>query len=498
MNTSKQIKLGAVISYIAIGFNVLSGLIYTPWMIQTIGQDQYALYALALSIINIFLMDFGIGSAVTRFLSKFYAENKQEEANQFMGIVYKVYIGIAAIIAVALFVFYFLIDTIYPKLTPSEISVFKVLYVIVACYSVISFPCMSFQGVLMANEKFIAVKLCNLGQKVLSVAMIVIFLISGQGVFALVFVHAVSNLVFHIVRYLIIKSKTKQKTYLRQWDGAQAKSLFGYSAWVTIMSIAQRCIFNIMPSLIAALVGSIEVTLFSLAATLEGYVFLFADAVNGMFMPKISRILATDTPGDSLNALMCKVGKFHVYTMGLLIVGFAGIGRQFIELWLGPGNEIVYYCALLLIVPSLIDVPQQVAKTSLLALNIMKEQAVIYLIMAAVNIALSVILIPWLGAIGAAVAICVAYLIRTLLFNLLYGKKLPIRLSGYFKGCYLKWSVPAILAVLAGLILTSVFKNVTIWSFLLSGFSTVAIYAVAALLMGEMDLRKIKNRLLSR
>lgn len=67
MNSSKQIKLGALISYFAIAFNIVAGLIYTPWMISKIGQSNYGLYTLATSVISMFVMDFGMGAAVTRF-----------------------------------------------------------------------------------------------------------------------------------------------------------------------------------------------------------------------------------------------------------------------------------------------------------------------------------------------------------------------------------------------------------------------------------------------
>ena len=41
-----QIKQGAIISYIAIFFNIAAGLIYTPWMVGQIGVSDYGLYAL--------------------------------------------------------------------------------------------------------------------------------------------------------------------------------------------------------------------------------------------------------------------------------------------------------------------------------------------------------------------------------------------------------------------------------------------------------------------
>ena len=52
MNSSKQIKLGALMSYFAIAFNMIAGLIYTPWMISEIGSSNYGLYTLATSLIT--------------------------------------------------------------------------------------------------------------------------------------------------------------------------------------------------------------------------------------------------------------------------------------------------------------------------------------------------------------------------------------------------------------------------------------------------------------
>ena len=39
-----QIKTGAIISYVALFLNIVIGLLYTPWMINTIGKADYGLY----------------------------------------------------------------------------------------------------------------------------------------------------------------------------------------------------------------------------------------------------------------------------------------------------------------------------------------------------------------------------------------------------------------------------------------------------------------------
>lgn len=475
---NKQITFGAFISYLAIAFNILSGFLYTPWMIRTIGDEQYALYTLALSVINVFLLDFGIGSAVTKFLSNYFARGQYDEANRFLGIVYKVFIAISFAIAVVLTVFYFFIDTVYSKLTPDEISVFKTLFIIVSVYSVLSFPFTTFNGVLMSNERFIEVKLCNLGQKVFSVALIVYLLLTGGSVYSLVAVHAVSNLIFITVKYFLIRAKTTQRAVMSAWDKPIAKSLFGYSAWYTLMNLAHRCVFNIMPTLIAATIGSLPVTLFAIAATLEGYVYTFADAVNGMFMPRVSKILTLESPREKLTSLMIKIGRFHVFTIGLMFIGFVCIGREFMLLWMGDGYDMVYVCAAILILPSLVSVPQQVARTALLALDIVKEQSIIYTAMAVINIILSLALLPVFGVVGAAVAVCVSYFIRTVGMNVLYNKKLPIDLKMYFKSTYLRWSAVAAITLAVGIPLGIFAPDLGWIGLLLKSLAVAVIYSV--------------------
>ena len=67
MSSSKQIKEGAFLSYFSIGVNILSGLLYTPWMVNQIGQSNYGLYTLAHSLISLLLVDFGLSSATARY-----------------------------------------------------------------------------------------------------------------------------------------------------------------------------------------------------------------------------------------------------------------------------------------------------------------------------------------------------------------------------------------------------------------------------------------------
>lgn len=49
--------------------------------------------------------------------------------------------------------------------------------------------------------------------------------------------------------------------------------------------------------------GSVGVAVFGLATTVEGYVYTFSTAINGMFMPRISRIISDGKREEELMPL---------------------------------------------------------------------------------------------------------------------------------------------------------------------------------------------------
>ncbi len=441
MNSSKQIKLGAIISYFTIAFNIVAGLIYTPWMIDQIGKSNYGLYTLATSLITMFLVDFGMSAAVTRFVSKFNAEGNQQKANNFLGIVYKLYLSIDAIILVALVVVFFFIEVLYTKLTPSELEIFKKLYVIVGLFSLISFPFTNLNGILTAYEQFVGLKICDLFNKVFVIVTIVLALSTGHGIYALVLLNAISGLITILLKYIVIKRKTSVKIQWRYFNKTMLKDIFGFSLWTTVGSLAQRLIFNITPSIIAvvSITGSAGVAIFGLASTIEGYVYTIATAINGMFMARITKIIHDGKKDTALLPLMVRVGRIQCMIIGILVVCFITLGENFIiHVWNKPDFSESYLCAVLLIIPSFFYLPMQIAHTTLIVENKVKLQAYVFLIMGVVNVCCSLLLSKHFGAIGASVSIFIAYMVRTILMSIIYWKVLKMDLITFSKETYLK------------------------------------------------------------
>jgi len=447
--------MGALISYFTIAFNIVAGLIYTPWMISKIGNSNYGLYTLTTSLITMLMVDFGMSAAVSRFVSKYRAEGDQQAIDRFLGVVYKLYIAIAAGVFLILLVLYFFLNGIYDNLTAEELATFKSLYVVVGLYSVISFPFINLNGILTAHERFVELKLADLFHKVFIIVAMVICLLIGQGVFALVLVNAASGLLTIAVKLYFIKRKTKVKVQFGYRDRNMLKEIFTFSAWTTISSLAQRLIFNITPSIIAAvsITGTLGVAVFGVATTIEGYVYTFATAINGMFMPRIAKIVHDGKKQEQLVPLLHRIGRLQCMLIGVLVVGFAAFGESFVaDIWKKPDLVQSYGCAVLLIVPSFFYLPLQIAKTTLIVENKVKLQAKVYLLMCLLNVGLSAVLSRYYGAIGAAIAIFAAYMIRNVLMIVIYHRVLRLNMLHFFKEVYLKLTPQLLITLAIGLL----------------------------------------------
>ena len=443
-----QIKVGAALSYAAVIFNTAAGLLYTPWMVSCIGADDYGLYTLALSVINFFLLDFGLSDSVSRFLSKYYAEGCEDLVSGFLGMTYKLYLAITAVIAVALVVVFFNIDAIYTGLTAEQLPVFRVLFVVISLYSVVSFPFTPLNGVLISNERFVALNACNLIQKIVTVGLIVVALLLDWGVYALVVVNAFVSVVMTVCKLVIVRVRTEAQADFSYWRADQAKELIGFSAWVTVTQVCSRLIFAVMPSIIAMTADTAEVALFGLVSSLEGYVYTVASALSGMFMPKVSRSLAGADEG--LQRMMTRVGRIQLYIVGFISVCFAALGGRFSACWMGPGYDALWPCALLLILPSVVELPQLIGVTAITASGNVRARGLVYVGTALINMALGVALTRFVGALGACVSICVAYFFRTFGENVIYRSRLGIRLGAFFRETFGRWAVAGAVTLAVG------------------------------------------------
>ncbi len=485
IDSKKQIKIGAILSYVAIVFNIVMGLVYTPWMIEKVGKSQYGLYTLATSLITFFVMDFGLSAATARYVAKYKAEENQQQVNNFLGAIYKIYAIIDLILFVVLTIIFIFIESIYVELTPQELSQFKVVYLISASFTLVNLPFITLNGILTAYEKFIQLKIADLLYKVVLVGLTIVGLLMGWGLYALVSVHAISGILIIIFKFSVIKVTTPVKVNLKYSDKKLYKEIVIFSLWVAVSALAQRLIFVITPSILGIVASSTAIAVFGIVTLVEGYSYTVTTAINGMFMPKISKIYLDEKPQEKLMPLMLKVGKFQFAVNGLIIVGFAVLGKSFINLWLNGDStfDSAYWGILLVIVPGLFYNPLQVANTALTVAGRVKEQALYSIAYGAINVILSFILASKFGVLGACVSIFVAYMVRAIIYHVMHQRILRLNIWYFIRKCYIRMMPSIIISLAIGFAINYFISDVGYIRFFIKCIIVASIYLLATLFL---------------
>ena len=436
MSANSQIAKGAIISYVAIFLNITITFFYTPWMIRQIGMSDYGLYSLVGTFIFYFIIDFGLSGAITRFIAKYRAERNQRQVEKMLGLTTKVYLGIDAVILLVLFVCYFFLKDIFTGLTPEEIDKLRGLYVVAGFFSVISFVWHPMNGAMMAYEYFVENKLVDMCHKVGTVLLIVLALMFNGGVYELVFITGAVGFLSSLLKFIIFKRKSHIQINWQYSNHAELKNLMGFSMWVFLTSMAQRFRLTMMPTILGILTNSTEISIFALGMTIEAMIYTLSSALNGLFLPKVTRMIHNQEGSRALTDLMIRVGRLQLYIIALILCGFWMAGRPFLQLWVGENFTMSYYVVILLNVTNIVSLTQHIAGDVVYAENKVRFTATLTIVSSALSLVGSVILAPRYGAVGCAASFCLAMTVNLVWLNVFYKKNLNIEVGRFFRECH--------------------------------------------------------------
>ena len=438
-----QIKKGAIISYVSVFLNLILLFFYTPWMIKKIGVSDYGLYSLAISFIAYFVMDFGLSGTITRFIAKYRAEGNLQKIENMLGLTTKAYLAIDTVIFLVLLICYLFITEIFKGLTPEELEKFKVLFVIAGTFSVLSFVFKPMHGTMMAFEYFVEEKTLSLMNKWLTAFLVIIALWLDFGVYALVFIHGCMGFIISWAKYAIFRYKSKIRINWTYFDKAELKSVLSFSVWVFLITLAQRMRLSLSPTILGIVADTTEISRFSMAFSIEGMVWIIAGALNGLFLPKVSRMLHKGQRED-ITDLMIKVGRIQLFVISSILLSFWLIGDKFLHLWVGDNFASSYYVFILITFTNFITTTQHIANDVVYAENKVRYTSTLTLCSSILSLILCFIFSYYWGAIGAGIAFFVAMSLYIVLVNLFYVHKLHLEIGKFFRNTHFKILPPLI------------------------------------------------------
>ncbi|MDE6654943.1 MAG: oligosaccharide flippase family protein, partial [Muribaculaceae bacterium] len=260
-----QVKTGAVLNYVIIGLNTLLGLIYTPYMLRCLGQNEYGLYSLVSSVIAyLTVLDLGFGNAIIRYTAKYRAEGKQTEQWEMFGMFLVIYsiIGIIALAAGSLLCFN--VDALFDRtMTSEDLSQARTMMAFLTINLALTFPFSIFGSIITAFEDFAFQKVLQIARLLLSTATIVVLLYFGYKAVAMVIVQTAFNIATLLINFYYCKYRLQIKILFRGFNWPFLKEISIFSFWVFLNAIMDRIYWSTGQFVLGAVSGTVAVAVFS-------------------------------------------------------------------------------------------------------------------------------------------------------------------------------------------------------------------------------------------
>ena len=188
------------------------------------------------------------------------------------------------------------------------------------------------------------------------------------------------------------------------------KELAVFCLFMIIATIADLLYWSTDKVLIGATLGSVAVAIYNVGGVFTSIMQNLAQAISQVFTPKIS-MMATkkDQSMDEISDIMIRVGRLQFFIVSFILSGYAVFGQCFIRIWAGEEYAEAYYVALLTMIPLSVPLIQSIALATITAQNKHRFRAVVYVVIAVVNVISTWLVLPYWGIVGAAACTMMAF-----------------------------------------------------------------------------------------
>lgn len=496
MNNAQQRNIGIALSYMTQLIHIITSIIYTPVMLRLLGQSEYGLYQLVISVTSYLnLLSFGFSSSYIRFYSRAKASGEKDAVARLNGMYFTVFFVISIVSALCGMGMLCNTEAIFGSgLSPQEYSKARILMILMVFNVTISFPSTVYSSIISAQEQFIFLKTVDLLQGLFSPLLTLPLLIMGYGSVGMVFIITILNVGRLAANIYYCLRKLHAKFLFRGFRWKTLQEMWIFTFFIFINQIVDQIIWNADKFLLGRMMGTTAVAVYGLGSNLNSLYTQLSTTISGVFVPRVNEIVSQSDDNWALTRLFTRIGRIQFMLLSLVLTGFVFFGRQFIIWWGGAEYEQSYDVALWLIASQIIPLIQNMGIEIQRAKNMHQMRSLVYLAMSIFKVVLSIQLIKLWGVVGAAIGTAIAVFAGEILFmNVYYHKRIGLNMISFWKS--VSSFVPTLLVALAaGVLITRVLDIHRISQFCLGIVLYTLVYcgALYTLSMEEEEKAQIK------
>lgn len=489
---ANQRKIGAILSYVYLVLNSTISILYTPLMLRMMGQSEYGLYTLVTSVIAyLSALDMGFGNAMIRYLAKYRAVNDKKSEYRLNGLFLLMYtiIGVVAL-GIGMTICSKIEFIFGNSLVKSEIDIAKILMTILVINIAVSFPMSIFTAIITAYEHFVLPRILNIVKAILLPGLMIPLLFMGYKSIALVIVTTVINIGILLVNMFYCFFKLKIKIKIAKPDIGLVKEIFTYSFFILLNIIVDKIYLSTDKFVLGIVSGTTAVAIYGVAMQLYDYYIMFSTSISGVFLPKITAMITKGCKDKEISDLFIKIGRIQFLVMALILSGFVCVGQEFVIVWAGLEYKEVYIIDLILMIPAIVPLIQNIGITVLQAKNLHRFRSVVYFFIAIGNIFISIPLAKIFGGIGAAIGTSIMTCIgQIIIMNIYYNKKAGIDIWLFWK-TILSMSAPVFITIIIGLGINQIWETRGYVYIVIKGIMCVFVYSILMWFCSMNDYEK--------
>ena len=441
-----QVRKNLITNIICLVVNVFVGILYTPYLVRSLGATAYGVIPLALLINQyIGILTESLTGAVTRFYSIEYRQNKFKEASTY----FTSAILFTIILAILLLpVIYILVDNLNQFLSiPEElITSAKMLFNLTALSFFMAVVSNCINVTIFADNRLDLVNCVKIARNIFKLIInIVLFIQIGVDIANVGLSYVIAEsivLLLSILFYRITKHNAIQFSF-KHFDTKVFKPIFGMIFWVSIICLANTFIYKIDSVLLTNYFGLYFTGVVGSLAEFGSYCISITAVIGAVFRPLVLISYSENKHNEVKELTLAGAHVVGILSCALcgVVIGFS---KPLLSLWLS--DEFVVYSTWLIIKMLVIPFITIGGIYSMVYnfWNQVKKPAIISVLIALVNVIVSIMLleiginITMLLVINAFFMVLQGFLMNSYMLISIYGdlKKVAvksiIRISLYF------------------------------------------------------------------
>lgn len=431
-----QRRAGAVLSYVALVVNAVTTFIYTPLILSFLSTSEYGVYQLIGSIIAYLgVMDMGLSTT----LSRFYVEEKVKEddshVENLLAMAAVIYGVLTALSVGAGICFDLLLPVLFgSSFTSGEIELAHQMMLLVLANCVVVLPGNYFLAVINANERFVFARTLRIVRYLLQFAGVIAVLELGQGAIGVLAVQVSLNLIADVAYIVYYHGRFHIKARLHYWDKRLLLHIFSFSGYILLNMIFDQIFWKTGQVVLGAVVSAAAVGVYGIATQLitSGYMEI-SSGVTSVFLPKLTAMSAKTEDMYEINGLFNRIGHIQALIVWGICAGFAAVGQEFIYVWAGPEYGDAFWATLILMLGLNISLVQNLGISVLQAKDKQGFRAIVYVIIAVLDLLASIPVSAEFGVIGCAITAAVFLFIGSgPIMNWYYYTKIGIEIPRFW------------------------------------------------------------------